>query len=354
MKKMKLGNTDLVVSEVGFGAIPIIRLDPQEAMRVLRHAFEQGITFFDTANAYRDSEEKIGLAFEGMRDRIVLATKTLQRDGKGVREHLERSLQMLRTDYIDLYQFHQISQEKDWEAVTAPGGALEEAVRACDAGKIRYLGVTSHSLPMALRMVRTGLFSTVQFPFNFIEDGAGEELLPSARQSGMGFIAMKPFGGGAIDNAEAAFKFLRRHRGIVPIPGFESTEQVDEVLSFYAAPNKVTEKDQEVMDRYRRELGKRFCRRCEYCQPCPQGVMITPAMGYRIVVNRMSPRVATEFLKNPMESVPLCTECGVCIQRCPYDLPVPEILKGNYELYRSHLAEQESGRPPGQDQSGKD
>ncbi|HKK01978.1 MAG TPA: aldo/keto reductase, partial [Desulfuromonadales bacterium] len=237
------------------------------------------------------------------------------------------------------------AQETDWQAVTAPGGALEEAVRAREAGKIRYLGVTSHSLPMALKMIRTGLFSTVQFPFNFIEEAATDELLPVARKLGMGFIVMKPFGGGAIDNAEVAFKYLRQHEGIVPIPGFEATTQIDEVLSFYRGPNTVTEQDRSVMERYRRELGKRFCRRCEYCQPCPQGVMITPAMGYRILVNRMSPQVATEFLKSPMESVPQCTECGLCIQRCPYDLPVPEIIRGHYELYRRHLAEKNSSGP---------
>jgi uncharacterized protein len=339
MNTMQLGKTELNVSEVGFGAIPIIRLDRQEAVRVLRDAFERGINFFDTANAYRDSEEKIGFAFEGMRDRVVLASKTLRRDGDGVREHLERSLRMLRTDHLDLYQLHQIAQEKDWEAVSAPGGALEEVDRARAAGKIRYLGVTSHSLPMALKLIRTGLFSTIQFPFNFIEEGAREELIPTARQLGMGFIVMKPFGGGAIDTAQVAFKFLREHPGVIPIPGFESTAQIDEVLSFYAAPNQVTAQDRAVMERYRQELGKRFCRRCEYCQPCPQGVMITPAMGYRIVVGRMSAAVAAEFCKGPMESVANCTECGACIDRCPYELPVPELLKANYDLYRQHCRE---------------
>jgi uncharacterized protein len=339
MQMLKLGRTDLIVSEVGFGAIPIIRLERAEAVRVLRHAIERGITFFDTANAYRDSEEKIGQAFAGMRGKVVLASKTLRRDGPGVKEHLERSLRLLGTDHLDLYQLHQVAQAKDWEALTARSGALEEVTRAREAGKIRYLGVTSHSLPMALKLVRSGLFSTIQFPFNFIEDGATEELLPAAREAGMGFIVMKPFGGGVIDNAEVAFKFLRQHEGIVPIPGFESTAKIDEVLAFYETPNRVTAEDLAVMERYRAELGKRFCRRCEYCQPCPQGVMITPAMGYRVVVNRMSPKVATEFCKVPMESVARCNNCQVCISRCPYDLPVPEILQANYQLYLEHCRE---------------
>jgi predicted aldo/keto reductase-like oxidoreductase len=338
MEKLKLGRTELVVSEVGFGAIPIIRLDRQAAQRVLRHAADRGINFFDTANAYRDSEEKIGCAFAGMRDRILLATKTQRRDGSGVREHLEHSLKMLQTDYIDLYQLHQIAQARDWDAVSAPGGALEEASRARAAGKIRYLGVTSHSLPMALRMVRSGLFDTIQFPFNFIEEDARHELLPAARQLGMGFIVMKPFAGGAIGNAGAACKFLRQHAGLLPIPGFESCAQIDEVLAFYETANRVTDQDRAVMDRCRQELGKRFCRRCEYCQPCPEGVMITPAMGYPIVVARMSAAVAADFCRVPMDSVPRCTACGACIERCPYDLPIPEMLKANYRQYLKHCA----------------
>lgn len=331
-----------MVAEVGFGAIPIIRLDRLEAVRVLRHAFDRGINFFDTANAYRDSEEKIGLAFAGMRDRIILATKSLRRDGAGVREHLERSLKMLQTDYIDLYQLHQIAQAKDWDAVTAPGGALEAATRAKAAGSIRFLGVTSHSLPMALQMARSGLFDTIQFPFNFIEEGARHELLPTARKLGMGFLVMKPLAGGAINHPGVAFKFLRQQQGILPIPGFESTVQIDQVLSFYEKANRVTERDRAIMARCREELGKRFCRRCEYCQPCPQGVMITPAMGYPIVASRMSAAVAADFCKVPMATVPRCSVCGACIDRCPYELPIPNILQTNYELFVKHAADARS------------
>lgn len=336
MRTIKLGKTSLEVSALGFGAIPIIRLDQQEAVRVLHHAFDRGITFYDTANAYRDSEEKIGRAFADRRDRIVLASKTLRRDAAGLKEHLERSLKMLRTDRIDLYQLHQVAQESDWEKISGPGGALEEALRALADGKIRYLGVTSHNLQMALKLVRTGLFSTIQFPFNFIEEGAREELLPETRQREIGFIVMKPFAGGVIDNARLAFRYLREQRGILPIPGFESTDQVDEVLSAYAAPNRLTDDDCAAMDAYRAELGKRFCRRCEYCQPCPQGVMITPALGYRIVANRMGPAVAVEFCKTPMESVQHCNACEACIARCPYDLPIPQMLQENCALFEQH------------------
>jgi predicted aldo/keto reductase-like oxidoreductase len=341
MRYVKLGKRDLTVSEFGFGCIPIIRLSKADSVKVLRHAFERGVTFFDTANAYRDSEEKIGVAFVGMRDNVVLASKTLRRRAEEAMGHLENSLRMLKTDYIDLYQLHQVAQEEDWQDVTGPAGALEAVMKAKAAGKVRYVGVTSHSLQMALKMVRSGLFDTVQFPFNLIEEGAKDELLGATREAGMGFISMKPFAGGAIDNAEVAFKYLRAHSDVVPIPGFQSIEQVDEIVSFYSRPNVIGEQDIAMMENYRSELGKIFCRRCEYCQPCPQGVMITPAMGYPTVARRMSPSIAVEFCRKAMESVPLCTECGTCIERCPYELKIPEILKANYALYEKHLKEKQ-------------
>jgi len=341
MKYVNLGSTDLVVSELGFGCIPIIRFPKEDSVKVLRHAFERGITFYDTANAYRDSEEKIGIAFSGMREKVVLATKTLMRGAQNATAHLENSLRMLKTDYLDLYQLHQIAQEKDWLEVTGPGGALEAVLKAKAAGKVRHIGVTSHNLQMALKMVRSGLFDTIQFPFNLIEEGAKDELLAESKEKGMGFIVMKPFGGGVIDNATVAFKYLRDHLDVVPIPGFETCQQVDEVLSFYAMPNVITDRDLEVMGRYRSELGNRFCRRCEYCQPCPQGVMITPAMGYPIVASRMSPNVAVEFMEKAMLSVPLCTECGACLPRCPYELNITDTLKRNYALYTQHRKEKQ-------------
>jgi uncharacterized protein len=334
-----LGSTDLTVSEFGFGCIPIIRFPSDDSVAVLRHALERGINFFDTANAYRDSEAKLGAAFAGMREKVVLASKTLQRGADGATAHLENSLRAMRTDYLDLYQLHQIAQEKDWLQASGPAGALEAVLKAKAAGKVRYLGVTSHNLQMAIKLVRSGLFDTIQFPFNLIEEGAKDELLAATREMGMGFIAMKPFGGGVINNATAAFKYLRSYPEVIPIPGFESCAQVDEVLSLYSSPNVIERQDLAVMETFRGELGKRFCRRCEYCQPCPQGVMITPAMGYPIVAARMSAPVAAEFCQKPMESVLLCTGCGACIERCPYELPVPEILKANYALYQQHLSE---------------
>lgn len=336
MKYRTLGNTGLRVSEVGFGCIPIIRLETSQAVKTLRHAYEQGITFYDTANAYHDSEEKIGHAFSGIRDKVVIGTKTGRRDGVGVLEQLEKSLRMLQTDYIDLYQLHQLSHEGEWEMANAAGGALEIVSKAQEQGKIRHIGVTSHSLPMALRLVKTGLFSTVQFPFNFIEDGAKSDLRELAGEMNVGFIVMKPFAGGMIDNAPIVFKFLRQFTDMLPIPGFDSPEGVDEIVALYGKENVITDADRALMDKYRAELGKEFCRRCEYCQPCPHGVNITPAMGYQVLSRRMSPGVAFDFARSAMESVEKCVECGVCVKRCPYDLPIPKMLKRHHGMFEQH------------------
>jgi len=333
MRYLELGKTGMKVSEVGFGGIPIIRLDTDAAVRVVRRAYDKGITFYDTANAYRDSENKIGLALQGKRDKVFLASKTLRRDAVAATEQLENSLRMLRTDYIDLYQLHQVAHEHEWQALTAPGGAMEVVVKAKEAGKVHHIGVTSHSLEMAVKLVKTGLFSTIQFPFNFLEPDASEELFPLAQKLGLGILVMKSFAGGVINNAELAFKFLRQHPYAIPIPGFDAEPLVDDVLSRYDRPNNVTEQDLALMAEFRAKVGKVFCRRCEYCQPCPQGVKITPAMGYPIFVSRMGKKVAMDFARVPMESVPKCEECGKCIELCPYDLPIPEILKRNYAQY---------------------
>ena len=338
MKYIRFGKTGLTVSEIGFGGIPIIRLAADEAVRVVRHAFDRGITFYDTANMYVDSEAKIGRALFSIRDRVIIATKTIRRDAAGFNKHLEQSLENLKTDYIDLFQFHQVADAAEWDKITQPDGAWDDAVKAVKAGKIRFLGVSSHSLPMAVKLAKTGLFSSIQFPFNFIEQDAGKELHPYCRDNGIASIAMKPFAGGVIDNASVVFKYLRQFPDVLPIPGFDSVQAVDEIVSIYETPNHVADKDRELMEQYRRELGLAFCRRCEYCQPCPQGVLITPAMGYPVIARRMSPEIAVDFSRVPMESTLLCDACGTCVEKCPYDIPIPEILKRNYDLYETHLS----------------
>jgi uncharacterized protein len=338
MRYRILGKTGLEVSEVGFGGIPIIRLSTDEAVRVLRQAYDRGITLYDTANMYLDSEEKIGRAFEGLRHQVVLATKSIKRDRQGVEAHIDESLRFLRTDYIDLFQFHQVSQESDFQTLAGPNGAMEGVIRAKEAGKIRHIGLTSHSLEMAVRLIQTGLFSTIQFPFNFLEGAPQEELHPLARQLSLGILAMKPFGGGALENAQVCFKFLRQWPDVIPLPGFDAVDKVDEVVDLYDSENIVLPEDLAIMEQVRAEVGQRFCRRCGYCQPCPQGVQVNAAMIYPVIAHRMSPAKAAKFSEKAMESARECIECGECSERCPYGLPIPEMIKEHLVMYEEHLA----------------
>jgi aryl-alcohol dehydrogenase-like predicted oxidoreductase len=200
-----------MVSELGFGGIPIIRLGTDEAVGVVRHCFDRGVTFFDTANVYGDSERKIGQALESVRDRVVIATKTLMRDAETAADHIIYSLENLRTDRIDLYQIHNIANDETFERVLAPGGAYEALARARDEGKIRFIGLSSHNIATAIRACRTGKFDTLQFPFNFIECDPADELFGIAREMDMGIIAMKPLGGGLLERADLCFRFLQQH-----------------------------------------------------------------------------------------------------------------------------------------------
>lgn len=336
LNRVNLGNTGLVLSELGFGGIPIIRLKEAEAERVVRAAYEMGINLFDTANAYKDSERKMGNALRGLRDRVVLATKSFKRDGQGLAADLEHSLRQLQTDYIDIFQLHQVSREEQWQEITRPSGAMEELLRARDQGKVGHIGVSSHSPDMALRLVRSREFATLQFPFNFLETEPRDSLHPEAKEAGMGILAMKPFAGGAIDDAPLAMTFLRQYPDVIPLPGFHSVASLEQIVSLYSRPNRVLESDRRRMREYRQELGQSFCRRCEYCQPCPHGVMISTAMGYPLVASRMSPRTAVEFTSRAMETVPQCQECGECEEKCPYALPIRQRIKENYEFFLTH------------------
>jgi predicted aldo/keto reductase-like oxidoreductase len=335
MEYISLGKTNLIVSNIGFGCIPITRLTHHDAVVLLHYAFDKGITFYDTANGYFDSEEKLGKAFSKIRSKVIIATKSLKRDAKGITEHLELSLKRLKTDYIDLYQLHQVSKEEDFKIIFSEQGAIEALSKAKEEGKIRHIGVTSHNDKMAVRLIKTGIFETIQFPFNFIERQAEKELFVEAKKNNIGIIVMKPFGGGALDNGKVALKFLRVFKYLVPIPGFEEKWQIDEAIDIYSK-NEIylDENDLKVIEQYRNELGKLFCRRCEYCMPCPSGVIIPFAMQFKSVVKRMHKDKVLSF-SNEIESVNNCIECGECIKKCPYELPIPEVIKQNYDVYKS-------------------
>ena len=338
MKQTRLGKTELMVSELGFGGIPIIPIEHKEAVSIVRHCFERGISFFDTANMYADSERKIGEALEDVRDKVVLATKTTDRTAEGAAKHIDLSLKLLKTDHLDIYQFHNMSSEKELDMILGQDGAYEAVEKAQKEGKIRFIGFSSHDLATAKKACQTNRFFTVQFPFNFIEHDPADELFKIAEDNDMGIIGMKPLGGGLLEKAVLCFKFLRQFPRVVPIPGISSIEEADELIDFYLNPQPLTDEDKQEIERLRSVIGTKFCHRCGYCMPCEQGVNITSVMSFRSAVARGMKLDVVKFMVGPaMESAEGCTECEECLDKCPYKLPIPELLKENLAAYRDYI-----------------
>jgi len=336
MNSKRLAGTDLEISEIGLGGIPIISLSKSEAVSVIKHCFDAGITFFDTANMYQTSEEKIGTALKSVRDKVVIATKTASRDAKEAAAHIDLSLQQLDTDWIDLYQLHNVSSRDALQQALALQGAYEAARKARDAGKIRHIGISSHSIPTALEALKTGLFQTLQFPFNFIENDPADELFPFARQNDIGIIGMKPLGGGLLERADLCFGFLQQHPYVLPIPGIRAKKEADEIIGLYANPEPLVETDLKDMDNIRSVLGEKFCHRCEYCMPCEQGVQINSVLIFKAAAKRLTREAVTAWLGTAMETVEKCIECGECEEKCPYDLPISDLLKENLALFKDY------------------
>jgi predicted aldo/keto reductase-like oxidoreductase len=327
MEKIRLGKTGMMVSKLGFGGIPIQRDTEDEAVAVVRRCLDLGITFLDTANGYTTSEERIGKAIKGRREGVVLATKSGARTADDIKGHLKLSLERLGTDYIDLYQFHGVSRAEHLKIVLDPGGLLAIVEEARKAGVVKHIGITSHSMDIAKEAVKSDCFETLMFPFNFITDEAADELLPLCREHDVGFIAMKPLGGGMLENATVAFKYLFQFPDIVPIPGIEKTHEIEEIVRLLEEQPQMTEPEWQEMQRLKKELGTRFCHRCDYCQPCTVEIPISTVMTCRSFFKRMPPeRFFGGMVDGAMEKAANCTECGECEARCPYNLPIREMI----------------------------
>jgi len=334
MDKIRLGRTDMMVSRIGFGGIPIQRVSEDEAVAVVRRCLELGITFIDTANAYTDSEEKIGKAISGRRDGLTIATKTLSRASEEVESHLKLSLKRLGVDSIDLYQFHNISDSSALDAILEPNGPMSVAEGAKRAGLIKHIGATTHSLDMAKEIVKSDHFETIMFPFNFMSSEAADELLPLAREHDVGFIAMKPLAGGRLGNVTIAFKYLLQFPGALPLVGIQRPEEIEEIVHLLEGPQSMSEAEQREMERIKEELGTRFCRNCDYCRPCPQGIYISAVLQVRSSLKRFpSGLVFTGWTVKNMEKVADCTECGECEEKCPYGLPIRDMIKEEADWY---------------------
>lgn len=336
MTQVVLGKTGITVNKNGFGALPIQRIAQADAVRLVRKAFEQGITFFDTARSYTDSEEKLGVALQGIRDKVFIATKTPATTAAGFWQDLETSLGLLQTDHIDIYQFHNPA----FCPKPGDGSGLYEAMLEAKAqGKVRFIGITNHRLAVAHEAIELGLYDTLQFPFSYLTTDKELELVHACAKQQMGFIAMKGLAGGLINNSAAAYAYLAQFEHVLPIWGVQRENELDEFLSYIDAPPVLDDALQAVIDKDRQQLIGSFCRGCGYCMPCPVGIEINSCARMSLMIRR-SPQAAqlTEKAQAMMQKIEDCLHCGQCKAKCPYGLDTPQLLADNYRDYREILA----------------
>lgn len=328
MRKVRLGRTELEVSKTSFGALPIQRVSFDEAARLLRRAYDAGVNFFDTANAYTDSEEKIGYALSDVRDKIIIATKSGVTSLNFIRENLDKSLRRMKTDYIDIYQLHN-------PAELPSDDVYEFLLRAKEAGKIRHIGITNHRPGIAREAVESGLFETLQFPFSLLSGEKEEEIVRLCAEKDVGFIAMKAISGGLISNARAAFTFLDQFPNVVPIYGVQRMEELEEWLALENNPPKYTDEIRADIEKQRAELGADFCRGCGYCMPCPAGIEIWTAARMSLLIGRAPYEdYLSDTWRDKMNLIENCIGCGNCTSHCPYGLDTPSLLKRELFRYR--------------------
>lgn len=327
MEYRLLGKTGLKISRLGFGGIPIQRVDAQTTAKLMDKLISMGVNYIDTARGYTVSEEFIGKAISGKRDKFILATKSMARTKEAMEKEIETSLKNLGTEYIDLYQVHNASVS-DLDTVTAPGGALEALYEARSAGKIGHIGVTAHSIEAFEKALELDWVETIMFPYNLVETH-GEGLIEKCREKNIGFIAMKPLAGGALEDATLAIRFILNNDAVsVVIPGMYAEKEIDQNVAASEDRSPLNDAENAEIDRIRRELGNEFCRRCNYCQPCTVGINISGVFLFEGYLKRYG---LGEWAKGRYAALPKkakdCIGCGVCEERCPYNLPIREMLK---------------------------
>ncbi|WP_455719123.1 aldo/keto reductase [Agathobacter sp.] len=336
MREITLGSTGITVPQNGFGALPVQRVDQETAVKLLRKAYEGGMRFFDTARAYSDSEEKVGEAFEGMRENIYIATKTAAKTPEQFWEQLETSLKNLRTDYIDIYQFHCADQ------CYVPGdgtGMYEAMLEAKAQGKIRHIGITAHKIGVAQESIKCGYYETLQFPFSYISTPQEIELVKECKEHNMGFIAMKGLAGGLINQSKPAMAFMTQFDNVIPIWGIQREKELDEWLAFMDETPQMDDEITAYIEKEKQELVGDFCRGCGYCMPCPAGIMINQCARMSLMLRRAPSKAwLTPQMQAEMKKIEGCKHCGACKKKCPYELDTPALLEKNYEDYKKVLA----------------
>jgi predicted aldo/keto reductase-like oxidoreductase len=328
MEGIVLGKTGLEVNRLGFGGIPIQRVDENQAVETVLHAVERGVNFIDTSRAYTTSERRIGMALHQTDKRVTVASKSQSKTSEGLREDLEKSLEELQRGSIDLYQCHFVKDYHDYEQVISSNGALEGLIKAQQEGLIGHIGITSHSLEVLDRVLDDGLFETIMVCFSFLEPLARERIMPKAIEKNVGVIAMKPFSGGIIDNARLALKYVLSQPGIMIIAGVEHKDLFDENWEVFQDSSDLDDAEKKEIEEIRKRYEKSFCRRCDYCQPCTEDIPIQIILGLPSMVKRMGKNILREgWRPKAIEKARNCSECGECMARCPYQLPIPDLIK---------------------------
>jgi aryl-alcohol dehydrogenase-like predicted oxidoreductase len=333
--RITLGKTGISADKNGFGALPIQRISRDDAAYLLKKAYDNGINFFDTARFYTDSEAKIGYALGDVREKIVIATKTMSVNADGFWEQLHTSLQMLKTDVIDIYQFH----NPPFCPKPGDGSGLYEAMlEAKKQGKIRHIGITNHRLAVAIEAAESGLYETIQFPFSYLADDKEIGLAKLCREKNIGFIAMKALSGGLITNAAAAYAFLAQFDNVLPIWGIQREAELDAFLACGKNPPALDDTLQAVIDQDKKALSGTFCRGCGYCLPCPQDIDIPTCARMSLMVRRAPVSVyLNEEWQGKMKQIETCIQCGSCKSHCPYGLDTPSLLQENWKDYQSFI-----------------
>lgn len=330
-----LGRTGIIVNKNGFGALPIQRISLEDSAKLLQKAYDGGIRFFDTARAYSDSEEKMGYALSSVREHIIIATKTAAATVEDFWNDLEISLHNLKTDYVDIYQFHNPA------VCPRPGdgsGLYEAMLEARCQGKIRFIGITNHRIAVAEEAAKSGLYDTIQFPFNYLSTERETALTESCRIHEVGFIAMKGMSGGLITNSAAISAYMAQYENVLPIWGVQREQELDEFLSYIENPPQMTEELRAVIERDQKELSGEFCRGCAYCMPCPAGIEINNCARMSLLLRRSpSEGYFQEEWRGKMKKIEDCLHCGSCSSKCPYGLDTPALLGKNYQDYREVL-----------------
>lgn len=322
-----LGKTGLKVSRLGFGGIPIQKIDAQGTKKLIEVLVCEGVNFIDTARGYTVSEEYLGFALDGVRDKFILATKSMARTKDGMAKDIDISLNNLRTSYIDLYQVHNPSA-KDLETVISSGGALEALIEAKASGKIGHIGITLHSLDLFKQALEFDWVETIMFPYSIVET-QGEELIKKCGKKDIGFICMKPLAGGAIENANLAIKFIANNSNVtVVIPGMADESEIKQNAFAIDTTVTLTPEEKEEIKKIKDDLGTNFCRRCNYCAPCTVGINIPAIFLFEGYYSRYDLKDwATNRYAQLNKVASDCIGCGVCEQRCPYNLPIRQMLK---------------------------